>query len=417
MATEPTPELHDLASVHTHTLTALLQQLGISLAITTYQAGKLIVARADGEVTNTHFRLFDKPMGLALQGNRLAIGETSRIWQMSNVPAAAERLEPAGKHDACYVPRAISFTGDIDIHEMAWAGDELWFINTRFSCLCTLDSRYSFVPRWQPPFITAFDPRDRCHLNGLSLREGKPRYVTALGVSDEPAGWRARKADGGILMDLDGDRILCERLSMPHSPRWYRNGLWVLESGKGALLRVDPDTGITVTVAELPGFTRGLDFFGDFAFIGLSQVRETAVFSGLPLTQTQPVRYSGVWVVNINTGQIVAFLRFEKGVQEIFAVTVLPHRFPDVINDDRGLIGGTYVLPDEALAKAVQPNRQWEFAETYFEEGNAHFNAGRTPEAVAAYEKALSLSPDFLPARFNLGEAFIRLGVCRTWLE
>lgn len=260
-----------------------------------------------------------------------------------------------------------------------------------------------------PPFITAFDPRDRCHLNGLSLREGKPRYVTALGVSDEPAGWRARKADGGILMDLDGDRILCERLSMPHSPRWYRNGLWVLESGKGALLRVDPDTGITVTVAELPGFTRGLDFFGDFAFIGLSQVRETAVFSGLPLTQTQPVRYSGVWVVNINTGQIVAFLRFEKGVQEIFAVTVLPHRFPDVINDDRGLIGGTYVLPDEALAKAVQPNRQWEFAETYFEEGNAHFNAGRTPEAVAAYEKALSLSPDFLPARFNLGEAFIRL--------
>lgn len=147
MATEPTPELHDLASVHTHTLTALLQQLGISLAITTYQAGKLIVARADGEVTNTHFRLFDKPMGLALQGNRLAIGETSRIWQMSNVPAAAERLEPAGKHDACYVPGAISFTGDIDIHEMAWAGDELWFINTRFSCLCTLDSRYSFVPR------------------------------------------------------------------------------------------------------------------------------------------------------------------------------------------------------------------------------------------------------------------------------
>lgn len=400
----------DLASVHTHSLTQILRRFGLSLAITTYQAGKLILARADGEVTNTHFRVFNKPMGLALQNQRIAIGVASQIWELHNVPSAAGRLEPRDRHDACLIPRQIHVTGDIDIHEMGWAGDELWFVNTRFSCLCTLDYRYSFVPRWRPPFITAFDMRDRCHLNGLGFRDGRPRYVTALGISDEPGGWRKHKADGGIVMDLAGDRLICKGLSMPHSPRWHRNRLFALESGRGALIEVDVNTGGTHTVAELPGFTRGLDFHGDLAFIGLSQVRETAVFAGLPLTRTQPVRHSGVWVVDIRDGQTLAFLRFDGGVQEIFAVSVLPWRFPDVIQDDEALIGGTYVLPDEAVAEAVHPNENWEFAETHFEAGNRHFNEGRTQEALACYEKALAMCPDLLPARYNLGLALTNLG-------
>ncbi|MEL6216454.1 MAG: DUF4915 domain-containing protein, partial [Pseudomonadota bacterium] len=176
-----------LRSVHTNSLTQLLDRLGISLVISTYQAGKLIVARADGAVTNTHFRVFKKPMGIATDRQRLALGTAAQIWELHNIPDAARKLDPPDKHDACFIPRDIRITGDIDIHEMAWAADgELWFVNTRFSCLCTLDPerRYSFVPRWRPPFISAYDLSDRCHLNGLGLRDGQPRYVTALGETD-----------------------------------------------------------------------------------------------------------------------------------------------------------------------------------------------------------------------------------------
>ncbi len=404
------PDHPDLASVHTNSLTQWLQHFGISLAVTTYQAGKLILARADGEVTNTHFRSFDKPMGLAAAGDRMALGSAARIWDLRNVPAAAPRLPPEGKHDACYMLRGLQVTGDIDIHEMAWSGQELWFINTRFSCLCTLDPRHSFVPRWRPPFISAYDMRDRCHLNGLAMRDGRPRYVTALGESDEPGGWRRNKAAGGILMDIDSNEFLLRGLSMPHSPRWYRDRLWFLESGKGALARLDPDSGETATVAELPGFTRGLDFVGDYAVIGLSQVRETAVFAGLPLTRNQPVRHCGVWVVDIRNGETVAFLRFEQGVQEIFAVAALPWRFPDVTSDDRLLLGTTYVLPDEALKTTLQPSAEWTFAETHLESGNQLYNAGKVEESLPEYRKCLEMQPDFVPARYNLGVALGNLG-------
>jgi uncharacterized protein (TIGR03032 family) len=388
--------------VHTQSFTALLRQLGMSLAVTTYQAGKLILMRADGAATNTHFRIFDKPMGLAVAPGRLALGSTAQVWDFRNIPAAAARLPPAGKHDACYLPRALRITGDIDIHELAWVDNDIWFVNTRFSCLCTLDPGYSFVPRWRPPFIKGYDMRDLCHLNGLAVRDGRPRYVTALGESDQPGGWRARKADGGILIDIDDDRFVARNLSMPHSPRWYRDRLWVLESGKGSLAYLDAK-GVPVTVAELPGFTRGLDFHGDLAFIGLSQVRETAVFAGLPLTRSQPVRHCGVWVVDIRNGQVVAFLRFESGVQEIFAVALLPHRFPDLIQDDKALLGATYVLPDAALSEAVQPSPDWEFAETHFAAANRAMQDGQADAALAGFRKALALRPDLLPARFALG--------------
>lgn len=349
------PSDHDpLRSVHTDNFPALLKQLGVSLVVSTYQAGKLIVVRADGAALNTHFRLFSKPMGLAADQARLAIGVSSQIWELRNVPAVAPKLEPKGKHDACYLPRNIHTTGDIDIHEMAWGEEGLWFINTRFSCLCTLDFDHSFVPRWRPPFVSAYAPEDRCHLNGLGMVDGQPRYVTALGQTDTPGGWRANKANGGLLMDLAGNSVIATGLSMPHSPRWYRNQLWVLESGQGSLATVDLETGQLTTVATLPGFTRGLTFWGPLAFIGLSQVRETAVFSGIPITERLTERICGVWVVNIESGQTVAFLKFEDAVQEIFAVELLPGIcFPEIINEDNEFFRTSYVLPDEALKEVA----------------------------------------------------------------
>jgi uncharacterized protein (TIGR03032 family) len=363
----PTPEPPPLRSVHTSNFGPLLGELGLSLLVTTYQAGKLVVLRQNDEGTlNTHFRTFSRPMGLAAAGGRLALGTALEVWEFHNLPAVARRLEPSGSHDACFLPRQAHVTGDVQIHEMAWVpraegrGDpELWFVNTRFSCVCTRALPYSFVPRWRPKFVSAIAPEDRCHLNGLGVRDGMVRYATALGATDSPGGWRDRKKDGGVLIDVAHDAILAEGLSMPHSPRWYAGKLWVLNSGEGGLGTVDPATGEYEQVASLPGFTRGLDFVGPLAFVGLSQVRESAVFSGIAIAE-RPVaeRCCGVWVVNIQSGRVVAFVKFEDALQEIFAVQALPHRRPDVLNDDAARLADSFVLPDESLAEVTEPFRR-----------------------------------------------------------
>ena len=198
-------------------------------------------------------------------------------------------------------------------------------------------------------------PGDNCHLNGLATRDGQVKHVTALGTTNEPGGWRENKRDGGLLLDVESQEIIVQGLSMPHSPRWCNGQLWVLESGEGTIGTVDLKTGKYEPIAQFPGFTRGLSFLGPLAFIGLSQVRESAVFSGIPIVERlekAEERNCGVWVLNIETGETLGFCRFEEGVQEIFAVEVLPGvRFPDLINHDPKIVGQSYVLGDAALAE------------------------------------------------------------------
>ncbi|NUM48704.1 MAG: TIGR03032 family protein [Anaerolineales bacterium] len=349
------PASNPLRSVYTSSMSALLRQFDISLVVSTYQAGKVILIRHDNGVVNTHFRNFHKPMGIAADNRRLTIGGANTVWYYHNMPAVAPKVEPQGKHDACYLPREIHVTGDIDIHEMAYdADDQLWVVNTKFCALCTLDPEHSFNPVWRPPFVSALAPQDRCHLNGLAMVNGRPKYVTTLGETDTAGGWRENKKSGGLLMDVETNEILLRGLSMPHSPRWYNDRLWVLESGQGSLAWVDLASRTWHPVCQLPGFTRGISFLGPFAFIGLSQVRESAVFSGIPLVERLEERTCGVWVVNIETGQTVAFLRFEEGVQEIFAVEILPARFPEMLEWQDQLLMNSYVVPDTALKDVPQ---------------------------------------------------------------
>ncbi len=355
-AQQPIDPHAPLRSVHTRSFPQLLNQLGASLLVTTYQAGKLAILRENNGGLNTHFHVYNRPMGLAYdRKGRLAVGTAWTVEEYRNMVDVARQLEPQGRHDAAYLPRNIKITGNIDIHEMAFGDEGLWLVNTRFSCLCTLDDDHSFVPRWRPKFISGYAPEDRCHLNGLEIVDGKPKYVTALGSTDRAGGWRDNKAGGGIIMDVESGEIICRGLSMPHSPRLYDGKLWVLESGNGSLAKVDPATGQVDTVVELPGFTRGLDFLGPFAFIGLSQVRESAVFSGIRLTERVDERNCGVWVVDLRTAKVVAFLKFEDAVQEVFAVSVLAgQRFPDVLGVNDPRIPISYALPDEALAEVVR---------------------------------------------------------------
>lgn len=344
LASEGTP----FASVHTPSLPALLEQAGLSILITTYKSGHAIIARAaDGKI-DTEFTNINRPMGVATQGARLAIGASDCVMSFSINANLASQVPSTRPVDIPYAPRSILFTGDVAIHDMAYGDDEeLYFINTRFSCLCRLDINHSFDPIWRPEWITALAAEDRCHLNGLAMREGKPRYVTALARTDEAHGWREHKGTSGLIVDVTTNEVIAEGLSMPHSPRWHDNRLWVLESGKGTLGVVNLDTGAVETIATLPGFTRGLAFIGPYALVGLSQVRES-VFTQLPITAQAAERNCGVWMVDTRNGVIAGFLKFDGVVQEIFDVTSLPGRWP-VFVDQGPITQNAFVVPQAVL--------------------------------------------------------------------
>jgi uncharacterized protein (TIGR03032 family) len=321
---EASAPLRSVRHEYTRNWVPILSHLRASLLVSTYQAGKLVVVGVhDGTLTLTYHN-FERAMGLAARPDRLAVGTHRQVWTLRAAPEIAARIEPAGRHDACFLARSAHFTGEIQGHELAWAGEELWVVNTLFSCLCTLDDRHSFVPRWRPPFVTALAAEDRCHLNGLALVEGRPRYVTAMAVTDTPRGWRPRKATDGCLIDVPSGETVVRGLAMPHSPRVHQGCVWLLDSGRGRLVVADPALGTFETVAELPGYTRGLALLGSLAFVGLSRIRETSTFGGVPIAERREALKCGVAVVELGTGRPIALLEFHTGVEEIFDVQVLP---------------------------------------------------------------------------------------------
>jgi uncharacterized protein (TIGR03032 family) len=305
----------------------LLAQLGSSLLVSTYHAGKVVtIGTHNGELV-IEFHNFELAMGMALHPRQLAVGARHDIWFLQAQPELAATIEPAGRYDACLLTRRSIHTGTIHGHEMAFCGEELWVANTLFSCLCTLDERFHFVPRWKPKFISELrGPEDRCHLNGLtrSADGSRIQYVTCLGATNDPQGWRANKASGGVLLDVATSEIVAQGFAMPHSPRLHDGRLYVLDSGCGALQTVDERSGARTTVETFPGYARGMALLGPWAFVGLSRIRETAVFGGVPIAEKRDELRCGVAVVDLRSGRTVATLEFAEGVEELFDVQVCP---------------------------------------------------------------------------------------------
>jgi uncharacterized protein (TIGR03032 family) len=349
--TAPAPGTRAVRHEYTRNLPALLNQLGISLMVSTYQAGKVVaVGVHQGELTLSYHN-FEQAMGLAVKYDCIAVGSRAQVWLLRSAPDLAAQIEPAGRHDACFLTRSSHFTGEVQGHEMAWAGEELWLVNTVFGCLCTLDGRHSFVPRWRPPFISALAAEDRCHLNGLAMANGAPKYVTALSETDTPQGWRPNKVKSGCLIDVASGQTVARGFAMPHSPRVHRGRVWLLHSGAGQLVLVDPQSGKAQTVTELPGYTRGLALYDRFAFVGLSKIRETSTFGGMPIAERRPDLKCGVGVVDLGTGRLVGHLEFVTGVEEIFDVQVLPGaRFPVLSGPYSSLDGAApiWIVPQAA---------------------------------------------------------------------
>jgi uncharacterized protein (TIGR03032 family) len=332
-AGDPQPAARPATAVHyehSQGLPRLLNDLGISLVVSTYQAGKVFTVGTQAGELRIRFHHFEKAMGIARTPTGLAIATQRQVWTLpAGPPELARQVGREETHDVCLLARAAHFTGPILGHDLTWCGGRLWLVNTLFNSLCTLEQGWSFVPRWRPSFIGAIANGDRCHLNGLAGDAQGPRFVTVLGETDVVAGWRERKRDGGCLIDVGSGEVLVRGLSMPHSPRLHAGTLWLLNSGHGRLERYDPASRGTVPVAVLPGYTRGLDFHGDLAFVGLSRIRETAIFGGLPLDDRRDSLRCGVAAVNRHSGEIVATLFFTTGVEEIFDVRVLPgYRHP-----------------------------------------------------------------------------------------
>lgn len=350
------PATREVRHEYSRTFPPLLAQLGVSLLVSTYQAGKVVaVGVALGELILSYHN-FERAMGLAVKPDGIAVGARSQVWFLKSAPDLAPRVEPAGRHDACFLTRSSHFTGEIQAHELAWAGDELWLVNTAFGCLCTLDGRHSFVPRWRPPFLTSLAAEDRCHLNGLAMAPDErgvssPRYVTALAETDTPQGWRPDKATSGCLIDVASGQTVARGFAMPHSPRVHRGRVWMLHSGAGQLVLVDPMSGKAETVAELPGYTRGLAMHDRFAFVGLSKIRETATFGGMPIAARRPELKCGVGVVDLGTGRLMAHLEFVTGVEEIFDVQVVPGARCPVLSGPYSALDGAapiWTVPEAA---------------------------------------------------------------------
>lgn len=352
-STEPT-ETSSFHYVHSANFPALLEQLGCSLAVTTYQAGKLMIVRSAGGRLSTLLRSFEKPMGLALSDDRerLVIGTRRTVWTLRSSPEIAPQLEPKGTHDACYVPRASHVTGDMQGHEIALVKHRTWIVNTAFSCLCILDDdRFTFVPQWRPPFIDRLAGEDRCHLNGLAVEDDKVAYVTAMGETNTAQGWRENKIEGGIVIDVDSGAVVTRGLCMPHSPRVFDGKLFVLDSGRGFLCTIDERNGQRTTVAALPGYARGLAFAGPIAFVGLSKIREKDLFGGLPIASSygDDERKCGIAAIDLRSGRLVAFLWFEAVCTELFDIRVLPGmRWPMVVGFQDDTLDGIMVAPKAA---------------------------------------------------------------------
>ena len=307
-------------------LVARLQRLDIALAFTSYQSGLLYCLGRDPKGgAHLHQAAFPKPMGLALDARGdLVVSTGFQILRLANVLEPHQRINET--FDRCYVPRRIHLTGQLDAHDVAVdAEDRPVFVNTRFNCLATVSERHSFAPLWRPPFVSALIDEDRCHLNGLAMAEGRPAYVTAVSRSDSIDGWRDRRADGGVVVEVASGRVVCEGLSMPHSPRLHRGELWLLNAGSGELGVVT--AGRFEPRVFCPGFLRGLAFHQGFAFVGLSKPRYKR-FEGLALDaalrQRDSEPWCGVQIIELASGTCVDWFRIDGAVGEIYDVAVLP---------------------------------------------------------------------------------------------
>ena len=337
---------------YTSQVPQLLSDLNISLALTTYQAGKLVCISPspDQEGLISLPRNFDKPMGVGISGDKMAIATKDEVIVLSeSKPLASHYPNKKNVYDSLWLPRTTYYTGQVDLHDIKFCQDGIYAINSSFSCLCKIDENYNFTPVWQPFFIDKLASEDRCHLNGLATKNDKPKFATALGVSNTPQGWRDNIASGGVLMDIEDNRIIMDKLPMPHSPMYHNDKLYLLCSASGEFIEVNVENESFKVIKKFAGFCRGLDIYKDYAFIGFSKLRKnSSTFAKLSFAEE--ANYAGIKIVHLPTAAEVGEIRYKTSVDEIYEVVVLKDTTrPNVLNTMNPVHKFSLSIPDQTF--------------------------------------------------------------------
>lgn len=329
----------------------LLGQLGCSLAVSTYQAGKLVFLSPSSDEQLVQLpRNFVRPMAIGVRGRQLAVSTATTIeFFCADDRMAASYPRQPSTYDTIYLPRNTSQTGHIDAHGIHWDADgRVWVVNTRFGCLATLSSEFSFEPQWRPPFLTEIAPEDRCHLNGVAFVDGRPRFATCLSMSNERAGWRTSLPDQGALLEVPTGEVIASGLSMPHTPTMVGESLYLLLSATGDLARMEIATGRLEVVQRIGGFVRGMDYYRSHLFVAFSKLRKnSSTFRDLPIADT--ANEAGIAIIHEPTGTLVGRIVYLQSVDEIFDVKVLPGVMrPGIVGLDRPERGTGVTTPHQS---------------------------------------------------------------------
>jgi uncharacterized protein (TIGR03032 family) len=346
--------LAPFSCTYTPQLPELLLKLNCCLAISTYQAGKLIFISPKDENNLVQLaRTFDKPMGFSFnkEHNKLAMACRDQVIVFTaNEQLAAHYPKSPATYDTMYFPRLTYHTGGLDIHDLQFGeNDSLYAVNTLFSCLVRIDDNYNFVPFWAPPQITELVSEDRCHLNGMAFKNGKPKYASAFGKGNTYQSWRETVTTGGLIYDVETNQPVAENLPMPHSPKVYNNELYVLLSATGELAKIDIKTGKYDVVTKIEGFVRGMSLHKDYLFIGTSKLRKnSSTFAKLAFAEK--ANKCSVQVIHLPTGALSGNITYSTTVDEIYDIHVMPGKTrPNILNttseDHKGALsipGATY---------------------------------------------------------------------------
>jgi uncharacterized protein (TIGR03032 family) len=372
----------DFSSTATDNFAKILKALNISLVTTSYQSARLILIRSDGETIDTNLKAFPRPMGIYADEERITLGTFSQVLEfkrsddilesikkgtLDNTANFSKKVLEKDKQmmlelkesrdkeiaeikqaDSLYLHRASLTTGMINIHDIAWGDEGLWVVNSTFSCLSTLSPDNSFVARWKPKFISELVPEDRCHLNGMAMLNGKPKFVTTFNMEDSRDSWSNGRIDYGTLIDIDTDEILLEGMIMPHSPKVYNDEVYVCESGLGVVWKYNLQTKEKTEVVKLQGFTRGLYFYGGLMFVGLSQVRASEIKNPSPISKMYDETYAGIWIINLEDNSEVAHIKFDGDVDQIYDIAIIPDSTtPEIISTNSSLTRHIFDFRDE----------------------------------------------------------------------
>ena len=332
-------------------LPELLTKLNCSIAITTYQAGKVVFISPTDENKFTMLpRTFEKPMGLDIVGDKIVLATKDEVIVFENSKDLATHYpNKKNTYQSLYTPRVTFYTGQVDLHDIAFGKEGIWAINTSFSCLCQVNGNFNFIPKWQPKFITDLVSEDRCHLNGLVMKDGKPKYVTALGTSNVHHGWRENIVAGGVLIDIDSNDIILDKLAMPHSPILYKGELYLLLSATGELVKVNIEKKTYEVIKQLDGFCRGMDVCNDYLFIGMSKLRKnSSTFAKLPFAEK--ANFAGIKIIHIPTKAYVGEIKYQTSVDEIYAVKILPNTTrPNILNTINPIYKSSLAIPGKTF--------------------------------------------------------------------